>query len=1124
MACTTDFEDRLIELEEAGVVQRITEDLVLIEHEVTRRRIYGSIPLRQRWLWHEKVYKRAIQDSGIGLAFAARHAFAARLYREAGDLFLSEARKQFESGNCITANLCFAKAANAMRFDGKSLSPDDQIFYAISLERGGNITEAHRIAAALKSMQHVQEDLRLAARIYECLGTFNTSFSWPERVTYFEKLKSTLTPQSESWNMVCGWLGQALLHSGRTEDALSVLSETTDLITKGETWFTKLYRSHALIAKGMFKESLAALQAVEHPQSWAQSGTYNNLAITYEGLGDLGQAIQYQLKCLALAEEAGYTIAQIASYSNLGAFALKLGLLNDAREHFAKSSQIARRANVSQQFLVKKFGAFYADQCHLFLERGLYDQADAVIQLVLTNKDSSRNTVMSLFGWCELLLRVSQLCAARDVLTEISGPVILENALFRTEHSLLFARTGSMNDSETLELLDRIVDSSREMSTTYLLACACLERAAVFLNLGRRNEAENAAKEAFGISQRSQYRSLATRGLLILGRASEVPSDQLAYLEDSLTRASQIGLPELIAEACYHLGATHLKLGHYFIAQEYLVRSTSVTKELVGNVPRKYRKGYLEVHWRRDAQAKLRESAARMMSVMPSFASPAPTVISDDPYTKSLYRLLVTSRTCRSVEDFVPCVIDSLQRTLDRPGVMVTRRNNVTSWHAEGELANDIRRQILAVGEKTGPHGESDGRIHQHGTIAWMGFQGQELTGGLCVVLRSTADRLNEREIEYMSLLAEFVGCTIERIGSRRVEIAAELVTPTYGIVGSSPAIKEVFRHIEIAGRSPTTVLLEGESGTGKELVARAIHHASTRARGPFIPVDCGAIPDTLIESELFGSRKGSFTGALSDRPGLFEAANGGTIFLDEISNTSSGLQAKLLRVIQEREVRRIGETKGRSIDVRLIAATNTNLDSLVQQRQFRQDLLFRLKVLHIRVPALRDRLTDIPQLAEAFVNKLNAAQSLKKHVTAAFLDRLSALNYPGNVRELQNLVERAYFFTKGSAINNVPADHKSSSAGSHSGSVDEVHSWFKELAEGRQSFWAGVHDRYKRRDIPREKVVALVDMGLRTTRGSYKSLAALFQVKEDEYRRFMDFLRRNRCRLDFRPYRKLPL
>jgi transcriptional regulator with PAS, ATPase and Fis domain len=287
--------------------------------------------------------------------------------------------------------------------------------------------------------------------------------------------------------------------------------------------------------------------------------------------------------------------------------------------------------------------------------------------------------------------------------------------------------------------------------------------------------------------------------------------------------------------------------------------------------------------------------------------------------------------------------------------------------------------------------------------------------------------------------------------------------------------------------------------------------------------VDCGAIPETLIESELFGSRRGSFTGAIADRSGMFEAANGGTIFLDEISNTSSGLQAKLLRVIQEREVRRIGETKGRSIDVRLIAATNTNLDMLVQQRQFRQDLLFRLKVLHIRIPSLRERITDVPQLAETFVAKLNASHGQKKHVTTAFLDHLGTLNYPGNVRELQNLVERAYFSAKGSTINTVPTDHKSSAA-PHTSTSDDVHSWFRELTAGRQDFWSTVHDRYKRRDIPREKVVALVDMGLRSSRGNYKSMASLFQVKEDEYRRFMDFLRRSQCLLDFRPYRKLPL
>jgi transcriptional regulator with PAS, ATPase and Fis domain len=251
----------------------------------------------------------------------------------------------------------------------------------------------------------------------------------------------------------------------------------------------------------------------------------------------------------------------------------------------------------------------------------------------------------------------------------------------------------------------------------------------------------------------------------------------------------------------------------------------------------------------------------------------------------------------------------------------------------------------------------------------------------------------------------------------------------------------------------------------------------------------------------------------------LFEAAHGGTIFLDEISNTSSGLQAKLLRVIQEREVRRIGETKGRTVDVRVIVATNTSLEALVQQRLFRQDLLYRLKVLHIKVPPLRNRREDIPLLAENFVDKLNAAQRSKKYATPKFIENLAALTYPGNVRELQNVVERSYVFAKGTAITAVAADPASSNPAP---GIDEVQRWFKELSEGRKDFWSEIHEPYKRRDISREKIVALIDLGLRTTRGNYKTMASLFKLKDKDYRRFMDFLRRGDCLLDFRPYRKM--
>jgi transcriptional regulator with PAS, ATPase and Fis domain len=365
---------------------------------------------------------------------------------------------------------------------------------------------------------------------------------------------------------------------------------------------------------------------------------------------------------------------------------------------------------------------------------------------------------------------------------------------------------------------------------------------------------------------------------------------------------------------------------------------------------------------------------------------------------------------------------------------------------------------------------------------------------------------------------------TIATNALRRLETGgAQAVEPVevaefHGIVGASKLMKNLFNQIRLAAANIATVLIEGESGTGKELVARAIHETGPRAKGPFIAIDCGAIPETLIEAELFGSKRGAYTGAVADRPGLFEAANHGTIFLDEISNTTIALQAKLLRVIQEREIRRIGETKGRVIDVRLIVATNQNLEVLANAGQFRKDLLFRLNVLHVKLPPLRERREDIPLLAHSFLKKLNTLNSARKCFAPTVVEQLSMQRFPGNVRELQNAIERAFIWTKGIVITEVHSDSPVSSA---DGRTDEVAIWFKDISEGKKDFWSAVHTRYKRRDISREKILAFVDFGLRSTRGSYKTMASMFHLKEKEYRRFMDFLRRNDCLLDFRPYRK---
>jgi DNA-binding NtrC family response regulator len=226
-------------------------------------------------------------------------------------------------------------------------------------------------------------------------------------------------------------------------------------------------------------------------------------------------------------------------------------------------------------------------------------------------------------------------------------------------------------------------------------------------------------------------------------------------------------------------------------------------------------------------------------------------------------------------------------------------------------------------------------------------------------------------------------------------------------IIGSSPEMVEVYKLVARVAPLPTTLLIQGESGTGKEMVARLTHAISQR-KGPFRAVNCGALTETLLESELFGYVKGAFTGAAGSRRGLFEACNGGTCFLDEIANTTSSLQMKLLRVLEEREVLRVGSTEPIPVDVRIITATNQTLSELVDKGFFREDLFYRLKVVTLNLPPLRDRRGDIPLLLDHFVRQHSKAASKRIAVHESVYGLLARYDWPGNVRELENAVERA--------------------------------------------------------------------------------------------------------------------
>ena len=362
-------------------------------------------------------------------------------------------------------------------------------------------------------------------------------------------------------------------------------------------------------------------------------------------------------------------------------------------------------------------------------------------------------------------------------------------------------------------------------------------------------------------------------------------------------------------------------------------------------------------------------------------------------------------------------------------------------------------------------------------------------------------------------------------------------------VVVASDAMRRIDDELRQAARADAKVLITGESGVGKEIVARLIHKHSTRAAKPFVAINCAGVPDSLLESELFGRVRGSFTGAYRDKPGLLKQAHGGTVFMDEVGEMSLRMQALLLRFLEDGDIYRVGsERRTATVNVRVVAATNRVLLDRIATSDFREDLYYRLNVIHLVIPPIRDRREEIEPLLRHFLAMFSERYSVD--VPELRQDVLEAcLNYPwpGNVREIKNVAERLIVRNhKGLlTMEDLPPGLASASRGSPAAPPEAsiavspstsvtfevrprpaAHELFERIVARRESFWTAVYTPFMSRDLTRDDVRAIIKAGLQHTRGNYKMLLELFNMEPRDYKRFLNFLRKHQCHMPFQQFR----
>ena len=961
-------------------------------------------------------------------------------------------------------------------------------------------------------------------------------------------------------------LARAYLIKGRAKVATRYLEQALPLLKEGddEELFAEV-QGHLLCcltslgeyarAEKMAKELLHKLSKDER-SVWVSKQCH--ALCYYHGLrGDVRGAVEWEVRSIQAALKEGKLVPSTGRIQNLAFFNLEIGRLILAEKLARYSLQLADEIENHELVLYAR-----GTLCCVRRKLGQHQKANCVLlEIQSINQRSNRNAHIEAELYIELAKNSTYqllperalfyLKKCRDILgrdafhhssvdatlalawtwvvvgrpnraLKVVSSLNLKKILRQKgRYFLLLSQAHMMQGDHEQAWQDvcQAYDSFPDYML-YFRARARLAQGKVLLEKAEFKRADRYIQEALSIAKDEFYFPLMVEGMTLHAKglcASGNPSLARAYCLRALQLTRRVDRPGSRAEVCRTLGKIESALGNREGSIQRYSEALQILKERLLYLSPDHRQSF--------SQRFILPIESDRDRLLPGGPGQSPSYLVQLRQLANMIRETVDQeeigkRTLRIVGDALPAASANilLRKFPGGPFYVAASQGHcqktgkhllTESWNGEHLFLPEETRDVL------------DGVC---GSLGIPLRSGEQLLGLL--YLERGGREVSEDEIDFLSCVASIVEIPLaSRAGSHTIAVDSRhslSIDKSRTIVGQHPRMRKLFEEVRRVALSDSTVLIWGDSGTGKELVARGLHSLGDRQGGPFIPINCSALPDDLIESELFGHRQGSFTGAVSHKPGLFEAASGGTLFLDEIATMPIHLQTRLLRVLDDRKIRRLGETKERPIDVRIVAATNQPLKELIRRGEFREDLYHRLNVYQIRVPCLQEHISDIPLLTHHILEGLNRRTGQEKGMTDQAISLLSGYAFPGNVRELENIIESAYHFTEESMISMEDITWRlDAQAIEGRQTLTPAESIVEDLVGGRVGFWRAVRDPFLKRDLSRDEVREIISTGLSACNGKYRRVVEYFNLPDRDYKRFLAFLSNHNCKVDFRRFRK---